>query len=224
MKQNILIVDDESSISIMLKDLFTHKGYNVITAQNANEATRKIEKQKPDLILLDVNMPELDGFTFCKQIRNHIDSPIIFLTAKTDESDKLTGLAIGGDDYIVKPFSTSELLARVEAHLRREKRKSLQNKVKFSDGLVIDYTQKIVFFRQAVPLVRKEYEIIEFLSLHPGQVFDKEQIYERIWGYDSIGNSSVVTEHIRRARAKLKKAGCNDPIDTVWGIGYRWKK
>jgi len=137
----------------------------------------------------------------------------------------LKGFASGGDDYILKPFSSAELLARVAAHLRREERRQSEVKVKFDRGLVIDYTQRCVFQDgEPVKLAKKEFEIVELLSTHPSQVFDRERIYEAIWGYEGEGDSAVVAEHIRRIRAKLTAASCGERIETVWGVGYKWKK
>ncbi|MCI8318026.1 MAG: response regulator transcription factor [Lachnospiraceae bacterium] len=224
MQDKILIVDDEADIVEMLRDYFTYNGYEVMTACCGEEAVLKAERQ-PDLILLDINMPGMDGLEVCRLIRYFVNCPILFLTARIEESDKIRGFGIGGDDYIVKPFSIEELGARVEAHLRREKRQRGLAVVKFGGSVVIDYSERRVYFEgNALPFAKKEFDIIELLSLHAGQVFGKERIYELVWGYDSEGESSVVAEHIRRIRAKLQKAGAESCIDTVWGVGYKWKK
>lgn len=220
----ILIVDDEPDILNMLKDFFELDGYEVITATCGNEALKKAERH-PDIILLDINMPDLDGINVCTRIRNFISCPILFLTAKVEDSDKIKGFSVGGDDYIVKPFSIDELGARVSAHLRREQRQQASASVRFDGELVIDYLQRAVYFKgEPLPLVKKEFDIIEFLSENPGQVFDKNRIYERVWDYDSEGDSSVVAEHIRRIRVKLAFAGAKSYIETVWGCGYKWAK
>lgn len=224
MAYKLLIADDEPDIANMLRDLFTMKGYEVMTAYGGGDAIRLSEKQ-PDLILLDINMPDIDGLSVCKRIRDFVDCPILFLTARIEDADKVQGFSAGGDDYILKPFSTGELLARVAAHLRREERKSTVATVKFDGGLVIDYTQRCMFVDgEPLHLAKKEFDIAELLSTHPGQVFDRERIYENVWGYDSEGDSSVVAEHIRRLRAKLSAAGCGDRVATVWGVGYKWTK
>lgn len=222
MAYRLLVVDDERDIAAMLRDLFTMKGYDVMTALNAREALA-LCGQSPDLILLDVNMPDMDGFSLCRQIRDFVPCPILFLTARIEDADKVMGFAAGGDDYILKPFSSEELLARVTAHLRREERHREESNVKFADGLVIDYSQRQVFQNgEPLRLAKKEFDIIELLSMHPTQVFDREHIYESVWGWDSEGDSAVVAEHIRRIRAKLSAAGCGSRIETVWGVGYRW--
>lgn len=222
METKLLIVDDEPDIVAMLASFFTGKGYQVLTAQSGREALLRAE-QSPDLILLDVSMPDLDGLAVCQAIRDHISCPILFLTARIEDTDKVRGFSVGGDDYILKPFSLVELEARVQAHLRREARHQSQARVKFGVELTIDFLERRVFFgKEEIPLTKKEFDIVELLSQNPGQVFDKERIYERLWGYDSEGNSSVVAEHIRRIRAKLSQAGCKNHIETVWGMGYKW--
>ncbi len=222
--ETILIVDDERDIVQMLRRFFERRGYLVLTAGNGEEAIKKAEK-KPDLILLDVNMPDMDGFDVCRRIRSFVQAPILFLSARIEESDKLQGFGVGGDDYVVKPFSMEELGARVEAHLRREKRRFGANEVMFDGELSINYTERTVSFRgEPVPLVKKEFDIVEFLSRHVGQVFDKERIYEEAWNYEGEGDSAIVTEYIRRVRQKLAAVTDKVYIETVWGVGYKWVK
>ena len=224
MAYHILVVDDEEDILALLRDLFTMKGYQVLTAATGEQALEQCSKA-PDLILLDVNMPGMDGFTLCKKIRDFLSCPILFLTARVEDADKLKGFSAGGDDYILKPFSTAELLARVGAHLRREERRQGSSRLKFDGGLTIDYGQRQAFQDgEVIHLAKKEFDIVELLSMHPSQVFDRERIYESVWGWDSDGDSAVVAEHIRRIRAKLTAAGCGDRIETIWGAGYKWRK
>lgn len=224
MRDKILIVDDETDIVSMLKDYFEFNGYDVLTASGGLEAIKKSEMQ-PDIILLDINMPDIDGMEVCSRIRDFVSCPILFLTARIEDSDKIKGFGIGADDYIVKPFSIDELGARVSAHIRRERRQRESAKVRFDDKLAIDYTQRCLYYDGSlIPLAKKEFDIIELLSQHAGQVFDKERIYELIWGCDSEGESSVVAEHIRRIRIKFKNAEMKQYIETVWGVGYRWAK
>jgi DNA-binding response OmpR family regulator len=212
----------------MLKKYFELKGYIVITAEDGLDAIKKAGEQ-PDLILLDVNMPGVDGIEVCRRIRDFIACPILFLTAKVDDADKIRGLSIGGDDYIVKPFSIDELGARVSAHLRRELRKSsgevLKTKVNFDDEFVIDYTAQEVYYRnKQIILTKKEFEIIELLSQYKGQLFSKDRIFESIWDYDSDTDISVVATNISTIRAKFEQVGCKPYIQTVWGSGYKWLK
>ncbi len=222
--KKILIVDDEKDIVLLLKDYFELNNYIVITAYNGKEALEKIEK-KPDIIILDISMPDIDGIEVCKTIRNYISCPILFLTAKIEEVDKIKGFNVGGDDYIIKPFNIRELGARVSAHLRRENRIIQNSTTKFIDSLAINYTEKTVtYLNEIIIFTKKEFEIIELLSLNIGQVFDKERIYEIIWGFDSEGDSKVVVEHIRRIRQKFFNIANKEYIDTVWGVGYKWAK
>ncbi|GGD86494.1 response regulator transcription factor [Paenibacillus nasutitermitis] len=218
----ILIVDDEADLRKLLTDYFEINGYSVMTAKDSGEALRKVEQQ-PDLVLLDINMPEQNGLQLCEKIRDFVSCPIIFLTARIEDADKIAGFRAGGDDYILKPFSIRELGARVEAHLRREQRIQTKSSVRFNDDLVIDYTARELYYRdKRIPLAKKEFDIIELLSTHPGMVFGKERMYENIWGLDDQGDSSVIAEHIRRIRSKLKEYGCDNRIETVWGVGYKW--
>jgi len=233
----ILIVDDEKEVVRMLESFFRLKGYDTITAYNGEEAMQKVSGN-PDLILLDINMPGMDGTEVCLKIREYVSCPILFLTAKVEDADKIRGFSVGGDDYIVKPFSVEELGARVAAHIRRDHRQSTPVNVRFFGKLAIDYSAKTVQLttgteepveantdkEQPLSFAKKEFEIIELLSTNPGQVFDKERIYERLWGYDAEGDSSVVAEHIRRIRAKLKAVGEEYHVETVWGMGYKWMK
>ena len=222
MYTKILIADDESDIVSMLSRFFENKGFCVLPASNGEEALKQVERQ-PDIILLDINMPGTDGLEVCQRIRNHISCPILFLTARIEDTDKVKGFAVGGDDYIVKPFSLVELEARVHAHLRREARHNFEPQIKFAGNLTIDYSERCLFFgEKRIGFAKKEFDIVELLSQNPGQVFDKERIYECIWGYDSEGDSSVVAEHIRRIRTKIAAYTNQVYIETVWGCGYKW--
>lgn len=224
MAYRILLVDDEEDILAMLADLFTMKGYQVLSAHSGTEALKLCEAS-PDLILLDVNMPDIDGFSLCRQIRDFVSCPILFLTARIEDADKIMGFAAGGDDYILKPFSSAELLARAAAHLRREERRQENSQVKFEGGLVIDYSQHRIFLNgEPLKLAKKEFDIVALLAMHPSQIFDREHIYESVWGYEGEGDSAVVAEHIRRVRAKFSSAGCGERIETIWGVGYKWKQ
>lgn len=222
MEHTLLIVDDESDIVLLIKDHFEYSGYQVLTALNGEEAIRQAERQ-PDLILLDINMPDLDGLEVCKHIRHVVTCPIVFVSARVEDSDKILGLQVGGDDYIVKPFSLEELSARVEAHIRRDQRQLKKSKIRLTNEIQIDYDAKTIWFHnKELGFTKKEFDIIELLSTYRGQVFDKERIYEKLWGFNGDGDSSVVTEHIRKIRAKFLKYGVKQPIQTVWGVGYRW--
>ena len=224
MEYKILIADDEPDIVKMLESWFLGRGYAVLTATNGIDAIKQAER-KPDIMLLDINMPKLDGISVCERIRDYVSCPVLFLTARIEDTDKVKGFAAGGDDYIIKPFSLAELDARVKAHLRRETRHGANGQIKFADDLTIDYAQRCIFFKDnRITLAKKEFDIVELLSVNAGQVFDKERIYEKIWGYESEGDSSVVAEHIRRIRTKLAEFTDKTYIETVWGCGYKWIK
>lgn len=222
MAYRILIVDDDEELLKMLRSCFEIKGYTVMTAKNGVAALKEASNS-PDIILQDINMPGLDGMEVCRRIRDKVSCPILFLTARVEETDRVNGLLSGGDDYILKPFSLKELEARIQAHLAREERHKRDSRFRFFGGLAIDYTAKSVQVgKESLELTRLEYGVIEFLSTHPGQVFDRERIYERVCGYDAEGDSRVVTEIIRRVRNKLKTYTDEEYIETVWGMGYRW--
>lgn len=224
MRYKILAVDDEKMILDMLKITLEAKGYEVLPAMSAEQALACLKKQ-PDLILLDINMPGMDGLELCAMIRERIHCPILFLTARVAEQDKVDGLLAGGDDYITKPFSRAELLARIMAHLRREGRRQPAARICFEGKLAVDYDSHTVFWgTQELGFSNKEFEIIQFLSRNAGMVFNRESIYEKIWGIDGEGDSIVVKEHIRNIRNKLAAHTDIPYIQTVWGIGYKWIK
>lgn len=224
MRNKLLIVDDDIELVKMLKNYFEIKDYLIYTALDGKEALDKIGVC-PDLILLDINMPEINGLEVCRRIRNKISCPILFLTAKVEEQDRINGLLSGGDDYILKPFSLRELEARIIAHIKREERSRDKKQLLFADNLSIDFVGRTVQYGEAeINLTRMEYEIVEFLASHRGQVFDREMIYEKIWGYDGEGDSKIVTELIRRIRKKTSEYTDQVFIETVWGYGYKWNR
>lgn len=221
LKERILIVDDERGIVDTMKAYFAPQ-YEVLTAYSGEEAIQKVERQ-PGLILLDINMPGMDGLTVCQTIREHIACPILFLTARIESTDKINGFQAGADDYIVKPVDLDELAARIAAHLRREQRRHNQSIVRFFGELAVDYSARTVtIHNEPVILSKREFDILELLSLNTGQVFDRERIYEAVWGIDGDGNSDTVMEHIRKIRAKLAAHTLHSYIETVWGCGYKW--
>ena len=221
MPYKILVVDDEEKVITMLQSFLQREGYQVSTSLDGASAIQKI-KEQPDLILLDINMPQMDGIEVCKTIRELVSCPIIFLTARDSDEDKVESFSAGGDDYIVKPFSLAELGARIKAHLRRERRtKDIQRKI-FGD-ITIDYSSREIFVRgEALYFNKKDFDIIQLLSLNRGQVFDRAKIYDRVWGLDGDGDDTVIMEHIRKIRLTFSKAGIDGCIETVWGVGYKW--
>ncbi|MGN9163912.1 response regulator transcription factor [Tissierellaceae bacterium HCP3S3_D8] len=225
--ETILVIDDEEDLVMIIKDTLEINGYNVLTAYNGFDGI-EMSRKKPDLIILDIMMPDIDGFNVCNLIRDNVDCPILFLSAKDSEKDKIKGLAIGGDDYITKPFSLKELIFRVKAHLRREKRKSKKEADTLLNFKNLDIDLKGFNVRvndENINLTKKEFEIVEFLALNEGQVFSKDQIYDKVWGYDGLGDTSTVTEHIKNIRSKISSLDKeNKYIETVWGLGYKWEK
>lgn len=217
----ILAIDDEKGILNIIKSALEKEGHNVTTVSNPT-CLSKDKYLKYDLILLDVMMPQIDGFSLCKKIRSLVDCPIIFLTAKTMEQDIVMGLSLGGDDYISKPFSISELRARVSAHLRREHREK-QNAFSVSN-VKFNITAKEAYYNGTViPFTKSEYNICEYLAINHGQVFSKDRIYEKVFGIYGNSDTTAIVEHIKNIRNKFRRIGIN-PIETVWGIGYKWKQ
>ncbi|CEN78439.1 response regulator transcription factor [Paraclostridium sordellii] len=216
----ILVIDDEIEICNLIKNALKKQGHIVTVRNNAIDINEE-DLIKFDLILLDVMMPGIDGFTLCKNIRDEVDCPIIFITAKTMEEDILEGFSTGGDDYIKKPFSIIELRARVEAHLRREHREKHQ--ILSTNGLKFNLKSKEIYFNDyKITLTKGEYAICEYLAKHRGQVFSLEQIFIEVYGYEKDSDNSCIREHIKNIRAKITKH-IESPIETVWGIGYKWK-
>jgi len=222
LNEKILIVDDEKGVVDMLKSYFEMQSFQVYTALNGTDALKQAA-QNPDLVLLDINMPDMDGLTVCEKIRSYISCPILFLTARVETADKIKGFQVGADDYIVKPFDIDELGARVAAHLRRENRKQEQSVFHFFSDMAIDYSKREVAIKETIiPLTRREFDIVELLSINAGQVFDREHIYEVVWGLDGDGNSDTIMEHIRKIRSKFAAVSLHGYIETVWGVGYKW--
>ncbi len=222
MSEKILIVDDEKGIVDMLKSYFERQSFQVYTAYNGMEALKQAVCE-PDIVLLDINMPEMDGLAVCQRIREFITCPILFLTARIESADKIIGFQAGADDYIVKPFDLDELGARVAAHLRREQRRQYNRAVSFFGEITIDYAARTIAINgESVSMSKREFDIVELLSLNPGQVFNRERIYETVWGIDGDGDSDTVMEHIRKIRAKLTAYTLQSYIETVWGCGYKW--
>lgn len=215
----ILAIDDEEDMLALIENILKKNGHCIHSVQNPLSLDEN-NLRKYDLILLDVMMPSIDGMAFCKKIRSKVDCPILFLTAKSMEADIVKGLLSGGDDYITKPFGVQELLARVEAHLRREQR---EKHAGFNLGSIrFDLSSKSIFVEEEkVPLTKSEYRICVLLAERKGQVFSKEQIYEQVFGYEGEGDASAVSEHVKNIRAKFQRVG-EKPIATVWGIGYKW--
>ncbi|TCP29968.1 DNA-binding response OmpR family regulator [Scopulibacillus darangshiensis] len=226
--QRILIVEDEQSIAELEHDYLEINGFHVDIANDGNSALQKVMAEAFDLILLDLMLPGISGFELCKHIRKEQDIPILMVTAKGEDIDKIRGLGLGADDYIVKPFSPNELVARVKAHLSRYDR--LKGGGRRMDdirirGLVINKEARQVFINnEEVMLTAKEFDLLTFLALHPNRVFSKNDLFERIWGMDSMGDIATVTVHIRKIREKVEMDPANPQyVETLWGAGYRFR-
>lgn len=226
----ILIIDDEVDLVMLLEDELKGKGHEVLIAYDGQTGI-ELSKKQPDLIILDIMMPKMDGFEVCQAIRDDVLCPIIFLSAKQSETDKIKGLTFGGDDYITKPFGLRELMARIEANLRREKRSQYINEenkrstLYFGKLCLCMRERTVKIDGKEIDLTKIEYDIVELLALHAGQVFSREQVYEKVWGCDSEGDSSTVVERIKKIRAKFAAVMPEkEYISTVWGIGYKWSK
>ena len=217
----ILIVEDEPKLGQLLIDYLRAASYAPTLISHGDQVLPYVRQTPPDLILLDLMLPGTDGLTLCREIRRFSDIPIVMVTAKIEEIDRLLGLEIGADDYICKPFGIGELRARVAAHLRREAREKT-HAVEIS-GVRFDLAGKSVQVgEEKIPLTKSEYEISELLALNHGQVFSKEKIFESVFGYERESDSSAITEHVKNIRAKFARYGKKN-IQTVWGIGYKWE-
>jgi len=224
MKRKILIVDDEKNIVDILKFNLKKEGFDTIEAYDGKQALEMAEREKPDLILLDIMLPEYDGFTVCKKIRQTMNTPILMLTAREEEVDKVLGLELGADDYITKPFSPRELMARVKANLRRivEDNQTIQGETLTCGDLVIDVNRyEIRRKNEVIELTLREFELVKFLAMQKGQIFSRESLLEKVWGYEYYGDVRTVDVTVRRLREKLEKAPSKpEYILTKRGVGY----
>jgi DNA-binding response OmpR family regulator len=227
--KKILIIEDEKSIAELERDYLEINGFETDIVLTGDQGLQMAMTQDYDLILLDVMLPNMDGFEICKKVRGIKDIPIILVTAKKEEIDKVRGLGLGADDYLVKPFSPNEMVARVKAHLSRYERLLMKQKPEshsiYIRGLFIDRSSRRVFVNnKEVTFTTKEFDVLTFLAMNPNQVFSKDHLFERIWGYDSTGDVSTVTVHIRKIREKIEHDPSNpEYIETVWGAGYRFQ-
>jgi len=221
----ILVVDDEPHIVELIAYHLEREGFTVATAADGPDALDKVGEERPDLVLLDVMLPGLDGFSVCQRIRRQHDVPIILLTAKTAEDDRVFGLEVGADDYITKPFGHRELLARVKAVLRRARGYSRPGEVLRRGPLVIDTERRLAALDgEPLELTLKEFDLLHLLASHPGRAFSRDELLRDVWGYDYVGTTRTVDVHVQRLRQKLG----DDPaaprfVETVHGIGYRFR-
>jgi DNA-binding response OmpR family regulator len=224
----ILIIEDEQSIAELERDYLEIEGFTVEIVSDGKSGLDAALSDDYSLILLDLMIPLINGFDLCKQIRKETDIPILMVTAKNEDIDKVRGLGLGADDYIVKPFSPSELVARVKAHLARYERLIRKNAPADeiqTRGLYINKSSRRVFVNEKeAMLTTREFDLVTFLAIHPNQVFSKDHLFERIWGLDSMGDTATVTVHVRKIREKIESNPSNPQyIETVWGAGYRFK-
>lgn len=221
-ENKLLLVDDDVNISELIKMYLEKEGYNCIQAYDGRDAVYKMDKSI-ELVILDVMLPMMNGWDVLKEIRKKYDTPVIMLTAKGETFDKVLGLELGADDYMVKPFDPKELIARVKAVLRRYKPAENSKTVSF-EGLTIDMDKyQAVIKGNVVEMPPKELELLYFLSSNPNKVYTREQLLNEIWGYDFIGDSRTVDVHVKRLREKVEVTGVNWSLKTVWGVGYKFE-
>jgi DNA-binding response OmpR family regulator len=224
----ILVVEDEPSLAEVVSLYLKRAGFHVQVAHSGGQAMSMLEKQIPDFVILDVMLPEVDGLSITRWLRDHSDVPIIMVTARREEVDRIAGLEMGADDYVVKPFSPQELVSRVRAVLRRVGRDQVgveSEKALMFDSIQIDPRTRVVMVKESqVELTAKEFDMLHLLARHPKQVFTRDQLLERVWGGAEYIDPGTVTVHVRRLREKME----NDPskprhLITVWGVGYKFE-
>lgn len=227
--EKILIIEDETAIAELEKDYLELSNFDVIIEEDGSNGAARALDEDFDLILLDLMLPGMDGFEICKLIREKKNTPIIMVSAKKDDIDKIRGLGLGADDYITKPFSPSELVARVKAHLARYKRLTTsgmpENETIEIRGLKIDTTARRVYINdEEKSFTTKEFDLLTFLAKHPNHVYSKEELFKEIWEMESVGDIATVTVHIKKIREKIEKNTSKPQyIETIWGVGYRFK-
>ncbi|WCK56516.1 response regulator transcription factor [Aneurinibacillus sp. Ricciae_BoGa-3] len=228
MNNRILIIEDERSIAELERDYFEINGFFVEIEQDGNAGLKRALADDFDLIILDLMLPGIDGFEICKQIRTNKDIPILMVSAKKEEFDKIKGLGFGADDYITKPFSPSELVARVKAHLSRYerimgRRDDQNDKIKIRGIVMEKQSRRVYVNNKEVILTTREFDLLAMLASHPNRVFSKEELFERLWDLEAVGDIGTVSVHIRKIREKIEIDPSNPQyIETLWGAGYRF--
>ena len=233
-EKKILIVEDDADISMVEEAYLESAGFATVVVPDGNLVSGMLEKEKIDLILLDLMLPGKSGYTVCREIRDKWDIPILMVTARTESVDKIRGLGLGADDYIAKPFDPAELVARVNANLRQYERLSKKSgtvegeepdEIRIGDLRILLQSWKVYKGDQEIRFPNREFELLKFLALHPNIVFSNEQLFEKIWGYDYADDSATVMVHINRIRKIIEDDSKNPKIiETVWGAGYRLNK
>src|SRR5690349_12479288 len=223
MSSKVLVVDDEKHILELARLYLTREGYEVEGVGDGGQAVARFGQVKPDLVVLDVMLPNIDGLTICKEIRKQSQVPIIMLTARDEVTDKVVGLELGADDYLTKPFHPQELVARAKALVRRARLEPDQPKLVRAGRLEVDFERHEVRYGEArLQLRPKEFDLLALLARHPGRVFQRSELLDLVWGYDFPGYTRTVDVHVQQLREKLAGAKITDPsIQTVWGVGYR---
>lgn len=225
----ILIVEDEESIAELEKDYLELSGFDVEIENSGDVGLERALNEEFDLLILDLMLPEVDGFEICRKVRSTKNTPILMVSAKKDDIDKIRGLGLGADDYITKPFSPSELVARVKAHLTRYERligsNMVENEIIEIRGLKIDKTARRVYINgEEKNFTTKEFDLLTFLAQNPNHVYTKDELFNKIWDMESIGDIATVTVHIKKIREKIEYNTAKPQyIETIWGVGYRFK-
>jgi DNA-binding response OmpR family regulator len=219
----VLVVDDEPIVREVVVSYLRREGYRTLEAGDGDHARELLERDAPSLVVLDVMLPGIDGLELCRWIRGRSDLPIIMLTARGEEADRIVGLELGADDYVTKPFSPRELAARVRTVLRRSAPDSPRaERISFADLEIDAGTHEVSKHGRTLPLTAKEFDLLWFLARHPKQVFSRDQLMDRVWGYEAALDTGTVTVHVRRLREKIEKDPSRpERLQTVWGVGYR---
>lgn len=220
----ILVIDDEERIRHLVRMYLEREGYSVEEAENGRDALDKIHKREYSLLIVDLMMPEVDGWRVCREVRENSDIPIIMLTARGEEFDRVLGFELGADDYLVKPFSTKELVARVKALLRRTGGSFTGSSSELVYGLLRIEKDKhrVLIEEESITFTPREFELLYFLAKNPGRVFSREQLMETVWGYDFYGDARTVDTHVKKIREKLFHPDVRSMLATVWGVGYKF--
>ena len=227
MNEKILLVEDEKTLAKALKFSLEKEGFLVEVAHDGEEAMQSLSEEMPDLIILDLMLPKLDGYEVCRRLRRTSDLPIIMLTARNEDIDKILGLELGADDYMTKPFNTRELLARIKAILRRagQFEPGSRKTIRMGDLKVDLIRHRVTVEDKEIPLTAREYALLSFLASNPGRVYSREQLLEEVWGYDFCGDARTVDVHIRHLREKMEEHPAEPHyILTVWGTGYKFRE
>lgn len=233
-KKKILLVEDDGDISMVEEAYLQAAGFETEIVADGDKVSDLLEQEKFDLILLDVMLPGKDGYEICREIRDRVDIPILMVTARTESVDKIRGFGLGADDYIAKPFDPAELVARVNANLRQydrmlqklpEEKAEEPEEIRVADLRILVNSWKVYKGDREIKFPNREFELLKFLAMNPNIVFSREQLFEKIWGYDYVGDSATVMVHINRIREKIEDDSRNPKLlETVWGAGYRLNK